>query len=77
MGNVDCTPQDCINMRPGQVATDCFKSDGQGQRRHVSRGTPRELYEEWTKLNQLVSDAFADDPLGNTLVLKISQPMLT
>jgi len=75
MGNVNCTPSDCINMRPGQ-ASECFKTPSDTHNRKVNNGTPQELFEEWTRVVQEVTEAFTDNPEGNLYVLKLSKPLL-
>ena len=49
MGNVNCTPADCINMRPGQAASDCFNntSADRDKKLKINSGTKQELFEEW------------------------------
>lgn len=79
MGNVNCAPSDCINMRPGQAASECFRqaSDTKSNKFKVSSGTPQELLEEWTNILKQMADAFSEDPESNLYVLRISKPLLT
>ena len=51
MGNVNCTPADCINMRPGQAASECFNTATDRDRKiKINSGTKQELIEEWNEV---------------------------
>ena len=76
--NLTCSPNDCMStMRPGQFASDCFRSGKSREKSFkVNGGTPLELLEEWNEVTKNVVAALTEDPESNLYVLRLSKALL-